>query len=131
MRAMMIMHMTAFVNSAAHMFGDKPYNDKLASVENPIVSLFAIGEGYHNYHHAYPYDYATGETGNYFNLSKWFIDFMFVVGQAYNLKQASRETIEKSKKRMSDIKIEKKFPKSSVVTGKGVLTDVNHNSIEE
>lgn len=47
MRLITQTHDTAFVNSASHMFGDKPYNHKIASTENSWVSFGAIGEGYH------------------------------------------------------------------------------------
>jgi stearoyl-CoA desaturase (delta-9 desaturase) len=98
MRLVTQTHDTAFVNSAAHMFGEKPYNERMASTENSWVSFGAVGEGYHNFHHSFPYDYAAGEMGNLFNPTKLLIDFMFLVGQAYNLKQASRSVIEKCKK---------------------------------
>lgn len=39
------LHGTVFVNSAAHMFGDKPYNDKIASSENPWIAFASFGEG--------------------------------------------------------------------------------------
>ena len=48
------LHSTWFVNSAAHMFGDQPYNDRIRPVENIYVSFFSAGEGYHNYHHSFP-----------------------------------------------------------------------------
>jgi len=92
-------HDTALVNSAAHMYGDKPYNDKLHSSENPWVSVAAIGEGYHNYHHAYPWDYGTGEQGNKFNVTKMFIDVASFFGLTYNLRQASQEMIQKGREK--------------------------------
>lgn len=39
------MHGTLFVNSASHMFGEKPYNDKIASSQNPWVAFGSLGEG--------------------------------------------------------------------------------------
>lgn len=98
MRLVTQTHDTAFVNSAAHMFGEKPYNERMASTENSWVSFGAVGEGYHNFHHAFPYDYAAGEMGNFFNPTKILIDLMHFFGQAYNLKQASRSVIDKCKK---------------------------------
>jgi stearoyl-CoA desaturase (delta-9 desaturase) len=66
----------------------------IAPVENIPVSIVAYGEGFHNYHHAFPYDYKTGELGDYmFNLSTAFIDFFARIGWAYSLKTVSRETI--------------------------------------
>ena len=74
------LHSTFLVNSAAHYFGDRPY-EEINPTENPIVAFFSIGEGkgikqkkakalvdfislgWHNYHHAYPFDYAASELG--------------------------------------------------------------------
>jgi stearoyl-CoA desaturase (delta-9 desaturase) len=98
-RSCVAMHATAFVNSAAHMFGDKPYNNKINSSENSIVAYGCVGEGYHNYHHAYPWDYGIGEQGNWFNLGKLFLDIMYSIGQAYSLKQASPEMIMSSREK--------------------------------
>lgn len=100
-RACVAIQSTAFVNSAAHMFGDKPYNSAISSSENSIVAYGCVGEGYHNYHHAYPWDYGIGEQGNWFNLGKAFIDIMFMTGQAYDLKQASPDMISKSRAKAS------------------------------
>lgn len=44
-----VLHFTWFVNSAAHMFGDHPYDHKSWPSENPFVSICAIGEGWHNW----------------------------------------------------------------------------------
>jgi len=90
-------HCTFFINSAAHMFGERPYNGKIASAENTMVSVYACGEGYHNYHHHYPWDYGAGETGNSFNFAKLCIDLGAKLGQAYKLKQATPEMIAKSR----------------------------------
>ena len=38
-------HCSAFVNSAAHMFGTQPYNSKILASDNMIVALTAGGEG--------------------------------------------------------------------------------------
>jgi len=88
------LHNTWFVNSAAHMFGERPYNEKIQPRQNPAVSFGALGEGYHNFHHSYPFDYATSELGvGSLNWTKNFIDFMFKLGLTYDLKVAhlSRE----------------------------------------
>jgi len=53
------------------------------STEAPIVSLLAMGEGWHNYHHVFPWDYKTGEFGNYsLNITTGFIDFCAWLGLA-------------------------------------------------
>lgn len=87
-----VLHDTWFVNSAAHLLGDKPYDPKIIPVENTFVSMFTMGEGYHNFHHAFPFDYRAADFG-FFNLNKWFLDTMEKLGLAEDLKKASTKMI--------------------------------------
>ncbi|KAK9743780.1 hypothetical protein QE152_g8321 [Popillia japonica] len=90
------------VNSVAHMWGQKPYDRYINSVENLAVSVAALGEGWHNFHHVFPWDYKTGEFGNRFNLSTQFIDFFAWLGWAYDLKSATPMVIHNRVKRCGD-----------------------------
>lgn len=65
-----VLHSTWFVNSAAHLWGDKPYDNKIPPSDNKWVSYVTLGEGYHNYHHTFPYDYSTSELPLLPNFSK-------------------------------------------------------------
>ncbi|KPI92675.1 Acyl-CoA Delta(11) desaturase [Papilio xuthus] len=76
------------VNSFAHLWGNKPYDKFIKPSENPLVSLAALGEGWHNYHHVFPWDYRTSELGR-FNVSTNFIDIFAKIGWAYDLKAAT------------------------------------------
>ena len=96
-RYVLVLHSAWFVNSTAHMFGSQPYSKNQQARENPLVSYGALGEGYHNYHHTFPYDYKTAEDGAKINGTRAFIDLMAKIGQAYDLKEVSKETIEKAK----------------------------------
>lgn len=52
-------------------------------MESLPVALAAFGEGWHNYHHVFPWDYKTSEFGDYkFNVSTAFIDFFAKIGWA-------------------------------------------------
>lgn len=58
--------------------------------------MVAYGEGWHNYHHVFPWDYKTSEFGDYsLNFTTAFIDFFARIGWAYDLKTVSKEVIEK------------------------------------
>jgi len=57
LRYVYVLHCTFLVNSAAHLYGDHPYDVMSYPSENPYVSFMAIGEGWHNWHHKYPFDY--------------------------------------------------------------------------
>ena len=50
-----------------------------------------MGEGWHNWHHAYPYDYAASEFGisSQYNPSKLFIDTCAAFGLVSNRKRAT------------------------------------------
>lgn len=91
LRYVIVLHITWSVNSFAHFFGDHPYDPKSWPAENPWVSLFSLGEGWHNWHHKYPFDYAASEFGidKQFNPTKLFIDTCCWFGLASDRKRAT------------------------------------------
>ena len=71
--------------------------------ENTWVAGFSLGEGWHNYHHVFPWDYKTSELGPYSkNVTTMFIDMMAKLGQAYDLKQPSQELIREISQKRGD-----------------------------
>ena len=98
------LNMTWLVNSAAHLWGRKPYDKHISPVENTTVIIGAIGEGFHNYHHTFPWDYATSEFGPKYNLTTCFIDLCASIGWAYDLKTVSPNVIRQRKARTGYIK---------------------------
>lgn len=71
--------------------------------ENIFVAIAAVGEGWHNYHHTFPWDYKAAEHGIYsFNFTTAFIDFMAKIGQAYDLKTAPASIIQSRVARTGD-----------------------------
>jgi stearoyl-CoA desaturase (delta-9 desaturase) len=59
-----------------------------------IQSFLTSGEGWHNYHHVFPWDYKAGELGRYnMNTTKAFIDFFAWIGLAYDLKTVPERII--------------------------------------
>lgn len=63
-------------------------------MENWKVSLIAMGEGWHNYHHTFPWDYKAAELAYFFNISTVFIDMFAAIGWAYDMKKASPSLIQ-------------------------------------
>ena len=94
-----VLNATWFVNSLAHMFGDKPYDLRINPVENMLVAFFALGEGFHNYHHTFPQDYTTSEFGWILNSSTAFIDYFAKIGWAFDRKTMPKPFIEARKNR--------------------------------
>uniref|UniRef100_H3DQ01 stearoyl-CoA 9-desaturase n=1 Tax=Tetraodon nigroviridis TaxID=99883 RepID=H3DQ01_TETNG len=93
LRYTLVLNATWLVNSAAHMWGNRPYDNTINPRENKYVAFGAIGEGFHNYHHSFPYDYASSEFGCRLNLTTCFIDLMCYLGLATDRKKVSREAI--------------------------------------
>lgn len=63
----------------------------------------SVGEGYHNYHHVFPWDYKASEFGHViFNPTALWIDFFHKIGWAYDLKQASFDLVESVAKNRGD-----------------------------
>jgi stearoyl-CoA desaturase (Delta-9 desaturase) len=91
LRYIWVLHCTWMVNSAAHFFGDHPYDPKSWPAENAFVSFLAVGEGWHNWHHKYPFDYAASEFGieRQYNPTKLFIDICVSLGLASDCKRAT------------------------------------------
>jgi len=104
LRYIYVLHSTWLVNSAAHFFGDHPYDDKSWPSENPYVSFFAVGEGWHNWHHKYPFDYAASEFGitSQFNPTKLFIDVGAYLGLVTDRKRATASWERTKQRRMKD-----------------------------
>lgn len=66
------------------------------------MSLVALGEGYHNYHHAFPWDYKAGEF-KHINFTTGLLDYFAKYGWVYDRKTASKELIKQRKKKVTDI----------------------------
>ncbi|KAJ2954855.1 hypothetical protein O0L34_g3172 [Tuta absoluta] len=97
-------HCVFLVNSVAHLWGNRPYDRNMAPVENKIVSHFIMGEGFHNYHHTFPWDYKAAELGGCYalNPTSLFIDVMAKLGLAYDLKTADPNVVKLRAKRTGD-----------------------------
>ncbi|XP_060528295.1 acyl-CoA Delta(11) desaturase-like [Cylas formicarius] len=90
------------VNSLAHYYGNKPYDKNLKPTQNLFVSLVTKGEGYHNFHHAFPWDYRSSEFLHMFHITTIGIKLFNKLGWAYDLKTVSPEVLQKTIERCGD-----------------------------
>ncbi|GGE90267.1 acyl-CoA desaturase [Kangiella profundi] len=90
-------HLTFFINSLAHMWGSRPYTEENSARDNLVLAVLTGGEGYHNYHHKFQYDYRNGIRWWHFDPSKWWIKSLSWIGITSNLKKVPVEKIEKAK----------------------------------
>lgn len=113
MRYTLVLHFTWTVNSLAHYIGTRPYDKTIYATENPVVACVALGEGWHNYHHVFPYDYRAAEFGGYStnNITTAVIEFCSKFGFTYDLRAASPGLIEKRILRTGDQEKRRPFNK--------------------
>ena len=96
-RLVMVHHVTFFINSLAHFWGSQPYTDKNTARDNGVLAFFTFGEGYHNYHHIFEYDYRNGIYWWQYDPTKWLIKGLSLVGLTKNLRRCPEERIEKAR----------------------------------
>ncbi len=96
LRLVLSHHFTFFINSLAHIWGKQTYTGKHTARDNGWLALLTYGEGYHNYHHTFEYDYRNGIRWYQFDPSKWFINVLSYFGLAWSLRTAPDERIEQA-----------------------------------
>ncbi len=80
-------HLTFFINSLAHFWGRQPYTTTNTARDNDILAVLTWGEGYHNYHHLFQWDYRNGIRWWQFDPTKWWIATWASVGLAHDLRR--------------------------------------------
>jgi stearoyl-CoA desaturase (delta-9 desaturase) len=90
-------HGTFFINSLCHMVGRQPYSRDHSARDSSVMAVLAFGEGYHNFHHSFPFDYRNGIRRWHFDPAKWAIYGLSMVGLARNLRRASDAVILKAR----------------------------------
>ncbi|GFN98345.1 acyl-CoA desaturase [Plakobranchus ocellatus] len=102
-----VLNATWLVNSAAHIWGHRPYDHRINPAENMAVAFCATGEGFHNYHHVFPHDYSTSEFGWHLNLTTLFIDTMARLGLAYDRRKVPLDVIQRRQQRTGILREDK------------------------
>lgn len=93
-RMFFLHHFTWFINSLAHTWGERTFSQELSAVDNFMIAFLTFGEGYHNYHHTFAYDYRNGIRWFHFDPTKWIIWSLSKIGLASKLKKNQRYFIE-------------------------------------
>jgi len=89
-------HFTFFINSLAHYWGRQPYTSENSARDNDFIAVLTYGEGYHNYHHLFQWDYRNGIRWWMFDPTKWLIAAASWLGLASNLKRVPEFVIRRA-----------------------------------
>lgn len=86
LRIFLTQQSTFFVNSLSHMHGKTTYSKEITARDSILVSVLTHGEGYHNFHHKFQFDYRNGIRWYHWDPTKWSIQTAYLVGLARKLK---------------------------------------------
>jgi stearoyl-CoA desaturase (delta-9 desaturase) len=92
-RVVATQHTTFFINSACHCMGRQPYSKRCSARDSFFLALFTLGEGYHNYHHEFQYDYRNGVKPWQWDPTKWLIWVLSKLGVTSHLRRVPAEKI--------------------------------------
>jgi stearoyl-CoA desaturase (delta-9 desaturase) len=92
-RIVVLQHCTFCINSLCHYLGERPYSSKCSARDSWLMAIVTLGEGYHNYHHEFQYDYRNGVKPWQFDPTKWMIWTLAKLGLARKLRRVPEEKI--------------------------------------
>jgi stearoyl-CoA desaturase (delta-9 desaturase) len=88
-RIFLVHHVTWSVNSVCHLWGSRPYPEHDHSRNNPVLGVLALGEGWHNNHHAFPTSARHGLRWWQVDVSYYLIRLLALVGLAWKVRLPS------------------------------------------
>lgn len=94
LRLTLSQHFTYLINSASHMWGKRTYDPQQTARDNWFIALFTFGEGYHNYHHTFAWDYRNGIRWYHYDPTKWLIKACSWLRLTSDLRKCSSYRIE-------------------------------------
>ena len=92
MRVFLVHHVTWSVNSVCHLWGRQPYPEKDQSRNNFVLGVLAMGEGWHNNHHAFPTSARHGLRWWQLDISYYVIRLLGLLGLAWRIRLPSSAT---------------------------------------
>lgn len=92
-RIVVLQHCTFLINSACHTMGRQPYSTKCSARDSFLLAIFTFGEGYHNYHHEFQYDYRNGVKPWQMDPTKWLIWMLSKLGLVRGLRRVAEDKI--------------------------------------
>jgi stearoyl-CoA desaturase (delta-9 desaturase) len=92
-RIFLVHHVTWSVNSVCHFWGRRPYPNADQSRNNFVFGLLALGEGWHNTHHAFPTSARHGLRWWQIDVSYWVIRGLALLRLAWNIRLPTKRAV--------------------------------------
>lgn len=97
-RVFLVHHVTWSINSVCHLWGSQPFRSHDHSRNNFVFGVLALGEGWHNNHHAFPTSARHGLKWWQIDLSYAIIQGMALLGLAWKIRVPAAQAIEAKRK---------------------------------
>ncbi|MCE9620004.1 MAG: acyl-CoA desaturase [Planctomycetes bacterium] len=98
-RIFLLHHATWSVNSVCHVWGKREFRSGDESRNNPFIGILALGEGWHNNHHAFPASARHGLKWWQFDLSWMVIRTLKGLGLVSKVRLPDKERMEARRRR--------------------------------
>ena len=107
-RVVIVHHSTFLINSLCHFIGKRPYSLKDSARDSTLAAFLTYGEGYHNFHHQFQYDYRNGIRWYHWDPTKWMIKTLEFIRFVKKLRRAPEETIFKARLQVQREKLQQR-----------------------
>jgi stearoyl-CoA desaturase (delta-9 desaturase) len=97
LRVTVVHHATFFINSLCHFIGKRPFEPKITARDSWWVAFLTFGEGFHNFHHKFHWDYRNGIRWYDFDPGKWIIKILSFFRLTSNIQKAEEHQILKAR----------------------------------
>ena len=92
-RIFLVHHVTWSINSVCHLWGSRPFQSGDQSRNNFLMGVLALGEGWHNNHHAFPTSARHGLRWWQIDVSYWVIRALALLGLAQKVRVPAASAI--------------------------------------
>jgi stearoyl-CoA desaturase (Delta-9 desaturase) len=115
LRLTFVHHFTFFINSLCHYAGNRPFEFNSSARDSWWVAYLTFGEGFHNFHHKFQWDYRNGICWYHFDPGKWMIKLLSFFKLTTNLRKVDDYKILRARFNSMQNKMQKFLPKTSFV----------------
>jgi stearoyl-CoA desaturase (delta-9 desaturase) len=109
LRIVITHHTTFFINSAAHTFGSRPYSEANTARDNWLLAPLTYGEGFHNFHHQWQWDYRNGALWYQWDTTKWLLNVLRWLGLVGQFRRVPSEAIIRARLLMEEKRLRERL----------------------
>jgi stearoyl-CoA desaturase (delta-9 desaturase) len=92
-KVLCLQHATFSINSWGHTIGTRRFAPDVTATDSALLNFIVMGEGHHNFHHAFPRAYTLAYRWYHWEPTGWFTAAMARLGLASDLKTADRKAV--------------------------------------